>query len=153
MEYALFGLGAFLLAAGMAGCVVPVVPGPLLAYCALLTRFSAVGSTSLAIGAIIVVVVTVVDYVLPAVFARRFDCTRWGVLGCSIGTIVGLFCMPFGIILGPFIGAVLGEIVAGRKLGAAMKGGFGALVGFALSSGVKLATVALFSWWFFTLPK
>lgn len=153
MEYALFGLGVVLLAAGVVGCVVPVLPGPLLAYCALLTRFSAVGSTRLTIGAIVVVVVMIVDYVLPAVFARRFDCTGWGVFGCSVGTIVGLFFMPLGIILGPFTGAVVGEIVAGRKLGAAMKGGFGALVGFALSSGVKLATVALFAWWFFTLPK
>jgi len=153
MDYVLFGIGVVLLAAGIVGCVVPVVPGPLLAYCSLLTRYSVVGSTKLAVGAIIVVAVTVVDYLLPAVFAKRFKCTGWGVFGCSVGTIVGIFYVPLGIILGPFIGAVLGEIVAGRNLGAAMKGGFGALVGFALSSGVKLASVALFAWWFFTLPK
>ena len=151
LQLALFALGILLLAAGAVGCVVPVVPGPLLAYCALLARFACggIGTGRLAAGAVVVVAVAIVDYVLPAVFARRFNCTGWGVFGCAVGTVAGLFFMPAGILLGPFLGAVAGELVAGRRLGPAVKGGFGALVGFAASSGVKLAAVVLFAWWFF----
>ena len=97
MEYALFALGVLLLAAGAVGCVVPVVPGPLIAYCALLVRPAAAGTVRLSAGAVVVVAVAVADYVLPSMFARRFDCTGWGVFGCAAGTVAGLFFMPFGI--------------------------------------------------------
>ena len=149
MEYVLFGLGVVLLVVGAVGCVVPVIPGPLLAYCSLFTRYAAVGPTKLTIGAVTVVTLMIADYAMPVVFAKGFKCTTWGIFGCTIGAIAGLFFMPLGIVVGPFLGAVLGEMIAGRNLSAAVKGGFGALVGFAVSVGFKFAAVALFAWWFF----
>ena len=93
-------------------------------------------------------VVIVLDYVVPALGAKKFDCSKWGVFGCMVGTIVGIFFAPFGIILGPFLGAVAGELVAGKALSAAMRGGIGALLGFLAGVVLKFAACALFAWWF-----
>ena len=93
--------------------------------------------------------VTLVDYILPSFCAKRFKCSRWGVFGCFAGSIVGLFFLPLGIIFGPFLGTVAGELVAGKNLASSVRGGFGALVGFVLCLGLKLVAVGLYAWWYF----
>ena len=139
--------------AGFVGCFVPVLPGPAIAYAALWLRV-AFGcpppAFQLAVGAVALAFVTAVDYVLPSVFARRFKCSGWGAWGCFAGSVVGPFFLPFGIVLGPFLGTVFGELVAGRALAASLRGGFGALLGFVLCLGFKLASVGLFAWWYFS---
>ena len=94
-------------------------------------------------------VVTLVDYILPSVCAKRFKCSGWGVFGCFAGSIVGLFFLPLGIILGPFLGTIAGELIAGKNMAASVRGGFGALLGFVLCLGLKLAAVGLYAWWYF----
>lgn len=149
---ALLALGAVLMLVAAVGCFVPVLPGPLVAYGALWVPFACGRSVSferLAVGAAVVVAVVVVDYVLPAVCAKRFSCTRWGVFGCIVGSIVGLFFLPLGIVVGPFAGTVAGELVAGKALAASLRGGFGALLGFVACLALKLASVGLFAWWYY----
>ena len=63
------------------------------------------------------------------------------------GTLLGLFFMPWGVIVGPFIGAVLGEVIAGKKFAASMKGGFGALLGFLFGITLKLTYCAVCAGW------
>lgn len=148
MEYFLATLGIVLLACGFVGSVIPVIPGPILGYAALWTLMptsKAPSTEILVIGAVIVVVVSVVDYILPTVFAKKFKCSGWGVFGCAAGSIVGLFFLPIGLIAGPFIGTVAGELVAGRRFGHALKGGVGALVGYVATLAMKLAAVAYFA--------
>lgn len=139
-------LGGLLLLVGFIGCVVPVLPGPVLAYgaiwCLLPTAHAPSTSALVALGAL-VAVVTVADYIVPSMGAKRFDCSRWGTFGCFAGTLVGAFFFPLGLLLGPFLGAVLGELVAGRALDRAVRCGFGALLGFLSGVVLKLTACAL----------
>ena len=144
-------LGSICLLVGFVGCVVPVLPGVACAYAALWTLYPtshALAGGKLLVGGIIAVVVIVLDYVVPALGAKKFDCSKWGVFGCTVGTIVGIFFAPFGLILGPFLGAVIGELIAGKAVSAAMRGGAGALLGFLAGVVLKFAACALFTWWF-----
>ena len=148
MEYFLITLGALLLVCGFIGSAVPVLPGPILGYAALWTLVPTVKAPStsiLAFGAAIVIVVSIVDYVLPTFFAKKFKCSGWGVFGCAVGTIVGLFFLPIGLIAGPFLGTVAGELIAGRRIGHALKGGVGTLVGYVATLAMKLVAVAYFA--------
>ena len=125
--------GIVLLVLGFVGCVVPVLPGPILGYCGLLALVPTErcpSTAALVTLGVVVAVVTVADYVVPALGAKKFDCSRWGTFGCFVGTLVGLFFAPFGLLLGPFLGAFVGELIAGKAVSAAVRGGFGALLGF-----------------------
>ena len=146
MDYFCYCLGGLLLLVGFVGCVVPVLPGPvcgLLALCALWPTPAALAPASLAAVGAVVALVMVLDYVVPALGAKKFDCSRWGVFGCLVGTLVGVFFFPWGLLLGPFGGAFVGELVAGKTTAAAVKGGFGALLGFLVSVVLKFAAVGL----------
>lgn len=143
MTVALSILAGILLLIGFIGCVVPVVPGPVIGYCGLLVLLpteNCPSTSALVTMGLVVIAVTVADYVVPAIGARKFNCSQWGTAGCFVGTVVGLFFVPIGILLGPFLGAFCGELIARKPLGAALKGGFGAFLGFL--SGVALKILA-----------
>ena len=145
--------GSALLLLGFIGCFVPVLPGSLLGYCALWTLWFfgiAQDNAHLWLGGGIVVTVTLIDYVLPTWFAKKFKCSKSGIVGCFIGTLVGLFFLPWGIVLGPVVGTMIGELAVGKSLSDAAKGGFGAFCGFATCLIAKLASVGLFAYWFIT---
>ena len=143
MTIALSILAGLLLLIGFVGCVVPVLPGPIIGYCGLLALIPTEKCPStpvLVTMGLLVAAVTIADYVVPAIGAKKFNCSRWGTVGCFVGTIVGLFFVPIGILLGPFLGAFLGELIAMKPIGAALKGGAGAFLGFL--SGVFLKILA-----------
>ena len=145
-----FGVAAFLLAVGMLGCLLPVIPGPFISYAALFvmlgTRF-APSASELTVFGIACAVVTLLDYVVPALGAKKFNCSRWGVAGCVIGTAVGMFFGVLGIVLGPFLGAVAGEIAAGKNFVSSMRGGFGAFLGFVFGVLLKIAYCVACAGW------
>ena len=144
-------VGAACLLVGFVGCVVPVLPGVAFAYAALLALMPtahALPAERLWVAGGIALASIVLDYVVPALGARKFNCSKWGVFGCLLGTIVGVFFAPIGILLGPFVGAVAGELVAGKEAPAALRGGFGALLGFLFGLLLKLIVCGLFAWWF-----
>ena len=143
MMVAMSILAGLLLLIGFVGCVVPVLPGPIIGYCGLLALIPTEKCPStlvLVTMGLVVAAVTVADYVVPAIGAKKFNCSRWGTFGCFVGTIVGLFFVPIGILVGPFLGAFLGELIAMKSIAAALKGGFGAFLGFL--SGVFLKILA-----------
>lgn len=148
LDWTLVTVGVLLLILGFVGCVVPCLPGPLLGWCALLSiafsRF-AIPTAWLVVAGVVMAIATVLDYVVPAYGAKKFDCSRWGVIGCTVGTIVGMFFFPLGIILGPFLGAFLVELVVRRKFGAALKGGLGAFLGFLSGVFLKICAVCAFT--------
>ena len=148
----MMAIGCVAMLAGFIGCFVPVLPGPAIAYATLFVLFAfgcPLSTAQLFVGAAVLVVVMLVDYVLPSVCAKRFKCSGWGVFGCFAGSIIGLFFLPLGIILGPFLGTIAGELIAGKDLAASFRGGFGALLGFVLCLGLKLGAVGLYAWWYF----
>lgn len=153
MDFLLVFFGALFMIAGIAGCVLPVIPGPPLSYIGLLmlhftTRYQ-FSTTFLVIWGIVTIVVYVIDYLIPMWGTKRFGGSKRGVWGSLIGLVIGLFFFPpFGIIIGPFLGAVIGELTAGKDHGSALKSGFGSFMGFLLGTLLKLIASGLMTWHF-----
>jgi uncharacterized protein YqgC (DUF456 family) len=119
MEILLAVVAFLLLLVGLLGSVIPVIPGPPLGYVGLLLlQWSGYGGFSavfLWVWAGITVAVTVTDYVLPAIMTKKFGGSRLAVIGSVVGLILGIFFFPpLGMILGPFLGALAGELINNR---------------------------------------
>ena len=139
-------VAALLIITGIIGCLVPIVPGPFVAFCGLLCMIPTSHSPSLIALVIfggITLVVTVLDYVVPALGAKRFNCSKFGTWGCAIGTLLGVFFFPVGLLLGPFFGAFVGELIARKPVRAATFGGLGAFLGFLSGLCIKVVTCVI----------
>jgi len=138
-------LGLLVSLAGLVGCILPVIPGVPLSFLALLILslardWQAFTPLFLVGMGLLTLLVSVLDYVVPALGARKFGATRSGVWGSVIGMLLGLVLFPpFGLFLGAFAGAVAGEMIAGKHLEGALRAGWGVFLGTALSLGLKLA--------------
>lgn len=149
MDILLIVLAAICLLLGFAGSILPLLPGPPLSYVGLLllhftdkVQFS---TAQLLIWLGIVIVISLLDYIIPALGVKKWKGSKRGTWGCMIGTILGLFIFPpWGIIIGPFAGAVLGELTAGKNRNDAFKSGFGAFVGFIAGTALKFVVCGYF---------
>lgn len=144
MEILLYVLGFAALAVGVAGVVLPILPGSvfLVAGTALVAwagHFTRVGWGMVALSAVIALLVWLVDLAAAALGAKAFGASRWSVVGASIGLVVGLFLGPLGIVLGPVVGAIAFELARNPDLGRALKAGAGAFLGLVLGNAVKIA--------------
>lgn len=145
MDIFLVILSGLLIVIGLVGSVVPVLPGPPLSWAGILlihlTTFASFSSTFLWVTAIMMIVITILDYYVPIWGTKKFGGTRKGVIGSTLGLLVGLFVFPpFGIIIGPFVGAFVGEMLANRDdTRKALKSATGSFLGFVLGTGMKLA--------------
>ncbi|RZB30648.1 MAG: uncharacterized protein SRB1_02928 [Desulfobacteraceae bacterium Eth-SRB1] len=84
--------------------------------------------------------VTILDYVIPAGGARKYGASKWGVAGAMTGMLIGLFMFPpWGMIMGSFIGAFAGELLARKEGKKALRAGYGVFVGIMVGTGLKLA--------------
>ena len=133
---------------GIIGSVVPVLPGPALSFvgliCASLTDDSTISTTKLWTWGIITLIICILDYILPGYFSKMFGGSKAGITGATIGVFIGLFMGPMGIILGPFVGAVAGEMFnQSRPLSEAIKVGFGSLISFIVGTGLKLIVTGM----------
>jgi uncharacterized protein YqgC (DUF456 family) len=143
IEVVLIVLSVLFLAAGFVGCIAPVLPGPPLAIAALilfkLGPFGAqISWTAVCIFCAFAVITVISDYVVPALGAKKFGGTSAGVWGAAFGVFVGIFFLPAGIILGPFLGALAGELIAGKNAKRSLKAAFGTFIGFLFGVGLKL---------------
>ena len=140
--------------AGLAGSVLPFLPGPPLAWAGLLLlHFSSYEefSTSFLIWtAVVTAVITALDYFLPIWTARRSGGTRYGQRGALIGMIIGLFVGgPIGIIVGPLIGAFIGELIHDSfDFAKAKKAAWNSFLGFLLSTGLQLGWCLVILFWY-----
>lgn len=154
MDILLIILGILCLIIGLAGCFLPVVPGPPVAYAGLvLLHFTdkvQYSTAQLLVWLLVVVILQVLDYFVPMLGSKYSGGSRWGTRGCLVGTIAGLFFMPWGIILGPFLGAFIGELLGGRQTGQALKSGLGSLLGFLLGTVLKCIACGYFIYVFFS---
>jgi uncharacterized protein YqgC (DUF456 family) len=132
------------MAGGLAGLVLPVLPGAPLLFGGILLAawsedFAYIGWGSLIAAGILTALAILADFVATAFGARRYGASSRAVLGATIGAVVGLFFGLPGVLVGPFLGAVIGELTVQRDLGSAGRAGFGATVGLALGTAAKLA--------------
>ena len=145
-------LGVILMLVGLAGCILPFLPGPPLCYLALLIQ--QLQSTPpytakfLLTWAAITVVVTALDYAIPLYGTKKFGGTRYGMWGCVIGLVAGLWFPPFGLIVGPFLGAFVGELVGNAGSGHALRAALGSFVGFLFGTLLKLIACFVMGWYF-----
>lgn len=142
MDWIWITLGIILLILGIIGSVAPVLPGPALAFLALpllqLLGKPAFDGRTLLLWGSVAAAVTVLDYIIPVIGTKKFGGTRYGTRGSIAGLLLGLFLGPPGIILGPFIGAVAGEMIGGKDIHFALKSGLGAFLGFVAGTLMKL---------------
>jgi hypothetical protein len=153
IDILLIFLSVCFLMAGLIGCILPIIPGPPLSYIALLllqsTQFADFSSEFLWITALITIIITVLDYALPAWGTKKWGGSRVGTIGSIVGLILGLFFAPVGIILGPFLGAVVGELLVGRDTNTALRSGIGSFIGFMLGTAMKLTVSIAFIYYYF----
>ncbi len=146
MDLTLAILGMLLVLIGFAGSILPVIPGPPISWVGFLllnwTRYvedqAESYDTALWILLFFVILVTILDYVVPVIGTKKFGGSKRGVWGATIGVVVGLFFGPPGIILGPFLGAYIGEITTGKREREALRAAWGSFVGFLTGVGMKL---------------
>jgi uncharacterized protein len=145
-----------LMLAGLVGAVVPVLPGtPLIFAGALLhafaTDFQSLGFGRLALLALLAIVASVLEHLAGALGARKFGGGRGAVIGAVIGVVVGLAWPPFGLLVCPIAGAIIGELVRTRAIGPSVRTGMGTalgmIVGVAMHLALAVVMVALFAWW------
>ncbi len=152
MDILLLTVGIVLIIIGLIGCVLPVIPGPPLSFLGLLalsyTQWGEFSSNLLWTMAILAVVATVIDYVVPIWGTKKFGGSKAGMWGATIGLVVGLFLGPLGIIFGPFAGAFVGEMTQKKDSDKALKAAFGAFLGFLLGVGFKLVVSGLITFYF-----
>ena len=152
MDILLIILGVIALLLGLVGCIVPMLPGPPISYVALLilqlTDRAPFTTTQLLFWLLLVSLVQLVDYFLPMLGTKYSGGGRWGSRGCLVGTLIGLFFMPWGLLVGPFLGAYIGTLIEGRNQQEAIKSGFGSLLGFLLGTVLKCFVCGYFAWQF-----
>jgi uncharacterized protein len=146
MELVLVIIAIILTLAGLAGCVLPAIPGPPLNFIGLLLlqwAWQPFSTITLVVLGIITVIVLVLDYMIPVWGAKIFGATRYGVWGSIIGMLAGVFLTPIGMIMGLLLGAIIGDMLAGKKPLEALKSGAGTFLGTMAGMLVKLIVAGI----------
>lgn len=146
-------LAGILLLIGLIGTVLPVLPGPPIAWAGLLAAhfsvYSQIEVWILIVTGIAAVFVTVIDNIFPSLMTKKAGGSKAATWGCTIGLIVSFFLGPIFILIAPFVGAYIGEMIHDSSdAKRALKAAFGAFKGFLLGTGLKIITVMCFIWIF-----
>ncbi|MGD8538981.1 MAG: DUF456 domain-containing protein [Candidatus Aminicenantes bacterium] len=150
----LIALGLICLIIGIIGCIIPGIAGPPFSFLALILLSIAKGwepfsAKFLVIMAIITIVVTALDYIVPAAGAKKFGASKAGFWGAVLGLFGGLILFPpFGIIVGAFLGAIIGELTAGKEGRQALKAGWGVFMGVMFGMLLKLIASGIMTFYF-----
>ena len=159
MQLIYYTLAAGLVLVGLAGTVLPALPGLPLMFAGMLLAawaggFEQVGGWMLGLLGLLTIASLAVDFIATALGAQRVGASRLALVGAVIGTFAGLLFGLVGVFVGPFLGALIGELLHGRgagarNLGQAARVGFGTwlgiLVGTVLKLGLAFAMLGLFA--------
>ena len=151
LDIILVALAIILMIVGIIGCFLPILPGPPITFAGFLAAFFVsychFEISTLIILGVIMVVVTVLDFLVPSWATKKFGGTKWGSRGAAIGILVSLFGLAWwAILIAPFAGAFVGELLylkkQGQKTEGNMKGvwkaAFGAFLGMMCGIMMKL---------------
>lgn len=146
-------LAGVLLLVGLIGTVLPVLPGPPIAWAGLLaahfSNYSQIEIWILIATGIAAIFVTVMDNIFPSIMTKKAGGSKAATWGCTIGLVVAFFLGPIFILIAPFAGAYIGEMIHDSSdAKRALKAAFGAFKGFLLGTGIKIITVMCFIWLF-----
>lgn len=140
---------------GIAGCLLPFLPGPPLCFAALLLQLSRehdpYSANFLWLWAAITAAVTLLDYYIPIYGTKKFGGSKYGAWGSAIGLVIGLFFSPLGIIIGPFVGAFVGEMISSNNSHVAFKAALGSFLGFLVGTLLKLVVCLVMAWYLFMI--
>lgn len=141
MEYIIVILAFIAGCTGLAGALLPALPGPPLSFLGLLLLLlcdnNEIGTLPIVIAGIMAVAITIFDYVAPLWLTKKKGGTKYGMWGATIGMIVGIFAGPLGIVIYPFIGAFIGELMAKAPTEKALRTAFVSFAAFMLTTGMK----------------
>ena len=138
---------------GIAGCILPALPGPPVCYAGLVllqfTSSQPFTTKFLLIFAGLTILVTLLDYVIPVYGTKKLQGSKYGIWGSAIGLVIGLISFSLlGIIIGPILGAFLGELIAGKHVDRAIKSAIGSLLGFLTGTAAKLTLSLVMAYYF-----
>jgi uncharacterized protein len=142
--YLLWGLVAIMLIVGMAGTVLPALPGVPLVFAALFLAayigdFQRIGWPTLTILGVLTALAMAADFVATLLGAKRAGASKLALVGAALGSLLGVLSGLWGLLVFPFVGAVIGELIARRQLGQAGKVGFATWLGLLLGTIAKIA--------------
>ncbi len=129
-------VGCYLLMlVGLVGCVLPMLPGTPLVFAGIyiyawLTGFTLISRNLIIFFLILTVFSVVIEYISSSIGSKKFGASKLGFFGAFVGAIIGVFFIPWGLIIGPLAGALLGELIVGKKIKEAFRSGTGAVIGF-----------------------
>jgi uncharacterized protein YqgC (DUF456 family) len=154
LDTVLIVIGSLLQIVGLAGCVLPWLAGPPLNFLGLIFLCLAKGCdtfspTLLIVMGALTLLTMILDYVLPMAGAKKYGSSKRGFWGALFGMVIGVVLFPpFGMIIGAFLGAVVGELTAGKKQAEAMKAGWGVFLGVITALILKLLVSGIMTFFF-----
>ena len=157
MNLVLITIGFLLILTGIVGSFIPIIPGPIAGWLGLFvvyqSSFLNLDYFFLGITFVIAISVFILDYIIPSIGAKKFGGSKAGVIGSTLGTIIGIiFLGPIGIIIGAFLGAFVGELSKNRSnTRIAFKAAIGTLIGYLGGIILKLSIAIVFSIKFFKI--
>lgn len=157
MDILLLILGFSCMIIGIFGSFLPVLPGPSISWIGLLLLYSTNAVPTnywiLGIALLITIIISVFDYVFPSRGTKKFGGSSYGIWGTNIGLIIGILApIPFGFLLGPFIGALIGELIFDSKdHKRALKVATGSFIGLLASSFMKFMVCVMYLGLFITI--
>ncbi len=151
----LIGIGLIVSIAGFIGCLLPVLPGPPLSYIALLIlslakEWEPFSFNFLILMGVVTLVVSFFDYIIPAAGAKRYGGSKFGVWGSILGMVLGMIFFSFvGLVIGGWVGAIGGELYAGKTSREAIRAGWGVLIGNVAAILIKMLFSGILLYYYF----
>ncbi|WP_086476590.1 DUF456 domain-containing protein [Arenibacter amylolyticus] len=151
MDILLLFLGFILMLVGILGSFLPVLPGTPISWVGLfllhLTKAVPDDWVFLGITLAVAIIVFTLDYIIPVWGTKKFGGSRWGMIGTTLGLLIALI-FPilgfFGIIIWPFVGALVGELINKADQKTALKAAFGSFLGFLTGTFIKFMVTVIF---------
>ncbi len=148
-NFTLIGFVFLLFGIATLGIFLPILPGVMLGWLAILIYAASTNFTAMSLGTVIwllalALLTVAIDFLAPMVGAKRFNASAAGIAGAALGLVIGLIILgPIGIVAGPFLGAFLGELLSGKHERQAVHSALGAMLGFLAGTLIKLIAVLI----------